>query len=547
MNRFDRAIAYFAPTLALRRQQARRALAVYEAAKPTVLRKQSRDATSGNQWVAQAGDRLRNQARFLDANHDLAKGVLNALVNNVVGANGIGIEPQPRSVSGEIHDDLADSLLRLWKDWCRKPECTFMNNWASAQRLLCRTWIRDGEVLTKNLLGNIPFLNHSTAVKFTLELLEPDMLPLVYNDPSKNIVQGIQCNAWGQPVFYHLHRNHPGDMTRYSNIGLDLKPYSALLINHLRLTDRISQKRGVSVFTSVMTRLDDIKDYEESERIAAKIAASMAAYIKKGQSDMYDPAVEANRSLRFSPGMVFDDLLPGEEIGTIDTNRPNPQLIEYRKGQLRAVAAGTGANYSSIARDYNGSYSSQRQELVEGWANYQVLTAEFINGLVQPIWETFVKEAVVSGLVTVPVDIDPLSLDDALFIGPSMPWIDPLKEIKGNSEGERAGYISGPEIIRKRGGNPRDVLEQEARWRRMQQDRGLISTADPVNDSGYQKVNETPEDQSAQETTQADFEGLKQEVDAYGVCVRAGSITPQIEDEIHFRTKGGFPEMRGGC
>ncbi len=78
-----------------------------------MLRKQSRDAGSGDRWVGQAGDRLRNQARHLDANHDLAKGVLNALVNNIVGANGIGIEPQPRSVSGEINDDLADSLLRL--------------------------------------------------------------------------------------------------------------------------------------------------------------------------------------------------------------------------------------------------------------------------------------------------------------------------------------------------------------------------------------------------------------------------------------------------
>ncbi len=93
------------------------------------------------------------------------------------------------------------------------------------------------------------------------------------------------------------------------------------------------------------------------------------------------------------------------------------------------------------------------------------------------------KEAVTSGLVNVPADIDSLSLDDALFIGPSMPWIDPLKEIKGNSEGERSGYIAGPEIIRKRGGNPRDVLEQEARWRRQQKAAGIISTADPVNDN----------------------------------------------------------------
>lgn len=483
MNWLDTAIAAVSPGIAVRRLYARRMLAAYEAAKPTVLRKQSRDAGSGDRWVTQAGPNLRNQARYLDANHDLAKGVLNALVNNTVGANGIGIEPQPRTFGGEIHDELADALLRLWKDWVRKPECTFTSDWAGTQRLLCRSWLRDGEVFTKSLLGNVPFLNHGSEVQYTLEMMEADMLPLVYDDPAKNIVQGIQRNGWGQPTNYYLYRRHPGNLDVFSARALDLKPVSAALIHHLRVRDRISQLRGVSVFASVMTRLDDIKDYEESERIAAKIAASMAAFIKKGMPDMYEPNTDGtSRSLRFSPGMVFDDLSPGEEIGTIDTNRPNPQLIEYRKGQLRAVAAGTGVNYSTIARDYDGSYSSQRQELVEGWSNYQVLTSEFINNMAQPVWELFVKMAVTQELVAIPADIDPLSLDDALFIGPSMPWIDPLKEVKGNSEGERAGYVSGPEIIRRRGGNPRDVLEQEARWRRQLQAKGLVSTSDPAND-----------------------------------------------------------------
>lgn len=483
MNWIDTAIAAISPEKAVQRLQARRVLAAYEAAKPTVLRKQSKDSGSGDRWIAQAGPNLRNQARFLDANHDLARGVLNALVNNVVGPNGIGIEPQPRTLGGEINDDVADALLRLWKNWIRKPECTFTNDWAGTQRLLCRSWMRDGEVMTKSLLGNVPFLDHGTEIKLTLELLEADMCPLFYNDQAQRIVQGIQRNGWGKPINYYFYRQHPGDINVYTVRNLDLKPVSADYINHLRIRDRIGQIRGASVFAAVMTRLDDVKDYEESERIAAKIAASMAAYIKKGQPDMYDLELDGSpRGLRFSPGMVFDDLLPGEEIGMIDTNRPNPQLIEYRKGQLRAIASGTGVNYSTIARDYNGSYSSQRQELIEGWANYQVLTSEFISSLVQPVWENFVKMAIVDGFIKIPVDIDPLSLDDALFIGPSMPWIDPLKEIKGNSEGERAGYIAGPEIIRKRGGNPRDVLEQEARWRRQLKAKGIISSSDPAND-----------------------------------------------------------------
>lgn len=59
--------------------------------------------------------------------------------------------------------------------------------------------------------------------------------------------------------------------------------------------------------------------------------------------------------------MIFDDLAPGEDLGMVESNRPNVHLHEFRNGQLRAVAAGSRGSYSSIARDYNGTYSAQRQ------------------------------------------------------------------------------------------------------------------------------------------------------------------------------------------
>ena len=68
----------------------------------------------------------------------------------------------------------------------------------------------------------------------------------------------------------------------------------------------------MSVFAAVLGRLEDIKDYEESERIAAKVAASMAAFIKKGSQDMYPNEMKDGemlaRELKFRPGMIFDDL-----------------------------------------------------------------------------------------------------------------------------------------------------------------------------------------------------------------------------------------------
>jgi capsid protein len=57
----------------------------------------------------------------------------------------------------------------------------------------------------------------------------------------------------------------------------------------------------------------------------------------------------------------------------IKSDRPNPNLETFRNGQLRAVAAGSRGSFSSIARNYDGTYSAQRQELVESTEGYFIL------------------------------------------------------------------------------------------------------------------------------------------------------------------------------
>ena len=475
-NALDRLIAAISPERALRRAQARQVLAYYEAAKPDKLRKQRREPGSGDTAVLRAGSSLREQARHLEQNHDLARGALQCLVANVIGPYGIGIEPQPRNTTGEIDDDLAAQILSLWHDWCEKPEVTWSLDWAGLQRQVARAWLRDGECLAQILEGPVRLLDHGTRVPFSLEAIEADHLPWDYNSITPSITAGVERNAWGRPVAYHVYKQHPGDsnLSGFLTMTTDTKRVPASRMLHVKLADRIRQARGVSIFASVLGRLDDIKDYEESERIAAKVAASMAAFIRKGSPDFY--AAEATgepRDLRFRPGMIFDDLLPGEEIGLIDSNRPNPQLEDFRAGQMRAVASGLGTTFSSLAKKYDGTYSAQRQELVEGWGLYGVMTSEFIASFVRPVYQRFISTALASGQLRVPAGINIDSVDDALYLGPQMPWIDPVKEANAWETLESNGHASGPEIIRRRGQNPMDVLEQESRWRRLAEEKGV--------------------------------------------------------------------------
>ena len=83
---------------------------------------------------------------------------------------------------------------------------------------------------------------------------------------------------------------------------------------------------------------------------AAIIAASLTVYVKRGSLDMYGdtgvPGGGASPQIGMAPGMIIDTLKVGEEIGMIDSNRPNLNLITFRSGQLRAAVAGIGASYS---------------------------------------------------------------------------------------------------------------------------------------------------------------------------------------------------------
>jgi lambda family phage portal protein len=487
MNPIDKLVEVFAPRAALRRAHARMVLAKmpgYDAARPGRNRPVVRDALSPDQLVERSAMHLRAQARDLERNHDIARGMLRTMVNNIVGSCGIGIEPQPRRADGSIHQEYAAALRKAYVDWARRPEVTKRHTWTKVQRLMCKTWLRDGEAFAQELIGPVQFYAHGTRVPFSLELIEPDLCPYEYTDGAK-IVNGVERNSWGEHKRFFFWRAFPGDVRGAIFSREDMKSVPADLVHHIALLDRIGQTRGVSEFASVITRLADIKNYEESERIAAQIAAALTAYVKRESPDGYEGPLEDNegkpkpRSLSMAPGMIIDDLAPGEDIGMISSNRPNPNVLSFRQGQLRAAAAGFGASYSSIARDYSGTFSSQRQELVEQWVNYAVLTDEFVGMFVQPTWETFVKACAMSAVVPVPADVQPGTEDDALFVAQQMPWIDPLKEANAWLTLVRAGFASEYEVLRKRNVNPHDMLEQMRAFRKEAD--GMVFTSNGAN------------------------------------------------------------------
>lgn len=449
------------PGWAAKRAEHRKKYRKYEAVQTTHQRNPKRDSRSADGTNDGAVKGLREQARYLEENYDLAKGAINAVVNNVVGPQLLP-EPKVREKNGRDAKKINKVISELWADWSKSPEVTGELNFNEVARLVCRAWVRDGECFAKHIMGAPKGLVLASAVPYTIELIESDFCPMSLDDKDKNIVQGIEKDSWGKPVRFHFFDEHPGDAYFYS---LKTQAVDASIVSHIKHTTRFRQTRGVSAFAPVFTRLYDVKDYEESERIAARLTAAIGlAFVNDGDGatpfDNNEDADGVRHYDGFEPGMVFDNLPHGVRPEIIESKRPNSLAIPFREAMLKAVASGFGVSYSTIAKDYSGTFSSQRQELVESYQSYRVMRNAFVSMFVQPVYERFIQMCLVQGLIVPNVRTDMTSIFDVHFEGSQMPWIDPLKEANANIALVEAKLKTRAQVLREMGMNPDQVMQQ---------------------------------------------------------------------------------------
>jgi lambda family phage portal protein len=448
------------------RQALRQLKRAYDAATPSTYHPKRGDKRSPDAVMSHAGTRLREVARYLDENSDLAIGILDDLVNKIVGC-GIGWEPMAKLANGKLATRANESIRAALADltaggFDSRREFT----WGESQRQIARTWLRDGEVLIKHIEGTSSAIIHRNAIPYSLELLEPDYLPfdLFGEDASlgTRIVHGVELNGWGEPIRYHLYRQHPGDSFFSRSLKRDTAPVPARAITHLKFSRRIGQTRGVSVFHGVLHRMQDLKDYDESELIGARVASSFTVAITRATD--FNGAIDSQtgaRKFELAPGMILDGLLPGEGIETIGSNRPNSAFQAFRQENVRGLASGTGTSNSSISKNYAGSYSAQRQEMTEQDVAYSKLREYFIGRFIREIYRRAIDLGVLAGVIDLR-GVTPASRYAFEPIEPATPWIDPLKEMKADELAIKIGVRSRHQVIRARGGDPAETDQQIA-------------------------------------------------------------------------------------
>ncbi len=479
MNFLDRVIAELAPQWGAQRARARAQIKAYEKARAVydgarVGRRSkgwnvvSTDANS--ELLAGALGRLRDNARDLDRNNPFARRGLDGIAHNVIGA---GILPQFTAGSEAATDrlrDLRDAHLNT-----TAIDAGGTKTLAGIQIEAARTVALSGEVLVRRRRRRA---EDGLPLPFQLEVLEPDFIDQSKDGELRNghrIIQGIEFDAIGRRVAYHLFRSHPGGSSVLS--WPESRRIPAGEVAHVFREDRPGQVRGVPWLAPVMLRVRDFADYEDATLVKQKVAAAFSVFVTQ-HPDIEPPAVDVDeddqRQETIRPGQI-EYMQYGQEVSF-----PDPPTVSeydaYAKSQLRAIAAGLGVTYELLTGDLAGvNYSSGRM----GWLEFQRSISAwqrniFIPQLCEPIGRWFIEAAAIGANVQGDVSVS--------WTPPRREMIDLAVEVPAKRNAIRAGLSTWSDEIRAMGKDPKRHFEELAA------DRDVIDAFNLFLDSDARKT-----------------------------------------------------------
>ncbi len=441
----DTLIEPFAPASAARRRAARiglKALRQYDAARND-RRTQGwlRPSSSADREVYGGLIRLRDGARELVRNNKYAAAALRQMTAHMIG-DGI--------TARATHEDkaIASAAQAEWDSWSCAKVYEGRHDFFHVQKLVGRGLIESGEMLQLwKPKDGVP--DSAVAV------LEGDYLDITktFRTANGKVVQGVEFNAEGERVNYHLFPEHPGDMI-FGGANFASVPVPARDIDHIYEELRAGQTRGISWLSAVALTLRDVADIEDAVRLKKKVEACLALVLTRENSDTApspltsetSPNVDSTRpdieTLR--PGMIFRP--KAGESATVVNPAGSADTVEFVRQQLAAVSASLVPYHLMTGDVSQANYSSLRAALLGFWA----MLDDWQQQIVIPLCcqSAFDRRMRVLALKT----------GDARFLEVKASWavptrgfVDPVKDLMGEVLAIRAGLQTLTVSLAKRG------------------------------------------------------------------------------------------------
>ena len=500
-NILDRAVRYFDPASARRRMQARMQMAVAGGGAYTGASKSRR---SMSEWGTTSGSAnadllpdlptLRDRSRDLVRNAPLAGGAINTVVTNVVGT-GLTLQSRVDREALGMGEEEASAWQRQtereWRLWCETEECdiTRTQNFYGLQDLVFRSTLESGDIFVL-----LPYSRRPGQVYgLRLQVIEADRV----SNPNWRIDQpglagGVEMDEAGAPVAYHMLRSHPGDLTVKTRIWDRKLAYGEQTgrraVLHLFRRTRPGQVRGEPYLAPVIETLKQLDRYTEAEIMAAVVSGLFTVFVHS-EGPGLDPANQqamgaetgaksGDTDIKMAAGAIID-LGLDEKVDVANPGRPNTAFDPFVMAILRQVGVRLELPFEVLVKHFTASYSAARAALLEAWKFFRVRREWMAGVFCQPVYETWLAEAVARGRIAAPGFFDDplvrMAYCGAQWQGDGPGAIDPLKEVMAVKERLDVGLTTlAKETAAYDGSDWQDNHEQQARERAARLSDGLL-------------------------------------------------------------------------
>ena len=308
---------------------------------------------------------------------------------------------------------------------------------------------------------------------------------------------------------------------------------------------RVRQKRGVTDLAPVLQDMRDLMRAKDANLWRMIMEACIGVLVKR---DVTGPGATGAAfstilpraagdagttgsgapTVDFTPGMVAD---PGPGV-SLDAFVPTQQATNYatfNETTLRGIGGGSGLSYGQVSRDFTkGTYSGQRQEMLEDRKEFEPLQELAAHNLVLPVFRLFVALSALEGRIDVRgYAQDPERFCCAEYVAPPPTWIDPKAEAEAIEKLIKLRVITREEVAQMRGYRLADILDAIAAEQQEAEAKGIRFEENAISEDAPD-----PAIELARETAEA-----------YEIAARTGLVTPNAEDETEFRKRLALPQM----
>ncbi|MDD3906573.1 MAG: phage portal protein [Candidatus Omnitrophica bacterium] len=482
-NAIDRTIGFFSPERGMRRTAARIShkmmAASYKGAERSRLRGDwYTQGFSADRDLYTDRDILVQRSRDINRNDAFGSGITNTIVINDVG-NGIipqsAVDTKILKITDEQAAEFQEAAEIAWDRWVPYADASERLDFYEIQALVDRQTLENGESILLPMMLKDPTRPYSIA----LMNIESDRLVTPSGMAgNKDVRFGVKIGDRGEPIEYYIRKTHPGDLySSFAGTG-EYMTYKAKNaqgrknVFHLYEQKRAGQSRGVPFFAPVLDYFKDASEYSEAERVAARLAACIAIFVKKNNvNQSFQKRTTANSSGQriesIEPAM-FEYLDDGEEIQSFNPNRPNAQFEPFMDHLLKAICSALNLSYEIVSKDFSKStYSSARAGLLQAYRYFRMRQNWLSRKLNQPVWEMVLEEAFLRGELPAKNFYEQRSAwTRARWISPGWEWVDPLAEAKASKLAVDSGLSSLSDEAAAQGKDLDELLAQRAREER---------------------------------------------------------------------------------